>query len=70
MKTITLVSTGARSTGRKISRWIATPTANETPTVTTNAAQYGQPRCSSSHAMKVEKVAISPCAKLIWCVAW
>ena len=35
-----------------------------------NAAQYGQPASISAQAMKVLNVAISPWAKLMWCVAW
>ena len=67
--TMTIVSTGARSTGRMRTRSRRMPPANEIARVTTSAAQYGQsgPFGSSiSHqAMKAEKVAISPCAKLI-----
>ena len=51
-------------------RCTSSPPANETATVKKNAPQYGQPAWISAQAMKVLKVAISPCAKLMWCVAW
>ena len=70
MNTITLVSTGAFSTGRKIMRCSTSPAVNEIATVARNAAQYDQPLWINAQAMKVLNVAISPCAKLMWCVAW
>ncbi len=39
MNTITLVSTGAFSTGLRMIRWISSPPANEIAIVTKNAAQ-------------------------------
>jgi hypothetical protein len=68
--TITTRNTSPPSTGRMIVWWIATPPANETSNVTTKAGQYGQPWFTvSDQAMYVEKVAISPWAKLITPVA-
>ncbi len=63
--TITIVSTDARSIGRINVRSIETPPRNESPSVRKNAPQYGIPHSSNCHAMNVENVAISPCAKLI-----
>ena len=63
--TITIVSTGARSIGRISVRSTSTPPRNESPSVRKNAPQYGIPHSISCQAMKVENVAISPCAKLI-----
>jgi len=62
--TITTVSTGARSTGRITARSSATPPANEIASVRKNASQNESPWWTSDHAMKVENIAISPCAKL------
>ena len=62
--TITTVSTGARSTGLITTRSIPTPPKNEIATVRKKAAQYERPWWTSDQAMKVENIAISPCAKL------
>ena len=70
MNTITLVSTGAFSTGRRMIRWISSPPTNEIATVAKNATQYGQPACISAQAMNVLNIAISPWAKLMWWVDW
>src|SRR5580765_414023 len=43
---------------------IPTPPKNEVATVRKNAAQYESPWWTSDQAMKVENIAISPCAKL------
>ena len=39
-------------------------------TVPKKASQYGMPACTMDQAMKVDSVAISPCAKFTWWVAW
>jgi hypothetical protein len=44
------------------------PIVKAMATVAPNAAQYGHPASISSEAMKVENIAISPCAKFTWCV--
>jgi hypothetical protein len=62
---ITIVSTGAFSTGRISTRSIATPPANAIPSTMGKAAQNESPWFISDHAMKVVNVAISPCAKLM-----
>ena len=60
--TITIVSTDAFSTGRISVRSTAIPPANAIAHVSANAGQYDM-WFISDHAMKVAKVAISPCAK-------
>ena len=70
MKTITLVSTGAFSTGRRMMRWISSPPANDTATVKRTRPSTASRAWISAQAMKVLNVAISPWAKLMWCVAW
>ncbi|MNL39211.1 hypothetical protein D3C87_1614760 [compost metagenome] len=70
MKTTTTLSSGAFSKGLTIANWIAAPMENDTSTVAAKASQYGTPACSKAQAMKAEKVAISPWAKLMWWVAW
>ena len=62
--TITIVSTGARSTGRITARSIPTPPQNESATVARNASQKESPWWTSDQATKVESIAISPWAKL------
>ena len=47
----------------------AAASTKDSTTVATNASQYGSPAWISIQAMKVENIAISPCAKLMWCVA-
>ncbi len=67
--TMTMVSTGAPSTGRMTSRSSATPPANEMTSVSTKPIQrwYSGPFGSaiSHQAMNVENIAISPWAKLM-----
>src|SRR3954471_10519228 len=70
MKPATLVRIGAFASGLNSTRSIAMPPANENIRVSTNAPQYGTPHCMSCHEMKVENIAISPCAKLRWSIAW
>src|SRR5215204_360266 len=60
--TITIVSTDVPSTGRMTTRSTTTPPANAIRQVSANAGQYDM-WFISDHAMKVAKVAISPCAK-------
>ena len=66
---MTIVKVGPPSSGRMTTRSRATPPANATASVPKNAPQYGTPRSSSDQAMKVENIAISPCAKLMTRVA-
>ena len=47
----TIVSTGAFSTGRITTRWIARPPANEITIVEANASQYGTSHWTSCQAM-------------------
>ena len=63
--TITIVITGAFSTGRISTRSIVTPPANAIASTIGNAAQKERPWFVSDQATNVVKVAISPCAKLI-----
>ena len=56
--------------GRMMANSTAAPSTKDSATVARKAHQYGSPACSSAQAMKVENMAISPCAKLMWCVAW
>ena len=67
--TITTVSTGAFSNGLITMRSSATPPANAIATVAAKAPQKGQPCPSRVQQMKVENIAISPCAKLTTRVA-
>jgi len=64
------LSTGASWIGRSTTRSISTPAANEMTMVAPNATQYGKPHWMSCQAMKVENIAISPCAKFRWSIAW
>ena len=67
---ITTVSAALARRGRITAWWIPTPPTNETSSVTANAGQYEKPwLVVSVHAMYVENIAISPCAKLITPVA-
>ena len=50
MHTMTMVSTGAPSTGRITMRSISRPPTNEMTRVAPNATQYGRPALSSVHA--------------------
>jgi hypothetical protein len=61
---ITITSSGRCSTGRMSTRSTVTPPPNAINSVRTNAGQYGTPWFMIVQAMKVVKVAISPCAKL------
>jgi hypothetical protein len=61
---MTRVSTGARSTGRMMTRSSATAPTNAIAHVRKNAGQYDM-WCISENAMNVVNVAISPCAKLM-----
>src|ERR1041385_1279515 len=63
MKPATLVNTGAFASGLNKSRSIRMPPAKENIRVSRNAHQYGTPHCISCQDMKVENIAISPCAK-------
>ena len=67
---MTTVSTGARSTGRMITRCSATPPTKAIRSVVPNASQYVKPwLLISDHAMNVVNIPISPCAKLMIPVA-
>ena len=67
---ITTVSSPARWSGRITVWWMPTPPRNEMPSVKTNAGQNDQPWFAiSAHAMYVENIPISPCAKLMTWVA-
>ena len=70
MKPTTWLSTGAPSSGLNTMRSISTPAMNEMPMVRKNAIQYGKPHWINCQAMKVENIAISPCAKFRWSIAW
>ena len=71
MKATSCVSTGALWIGRNSTRSISTPPTNDTSDrPATKAPQYGTPHCISCQAIKVENIAISPCAKLRWSIAW
>ncbi len=61
---------GALWIGRNRTRSIATPPTNDNPTAAAKAPQYGTPHCIICQARKVENIAISPCAKLRWSIAW
>ncbi len=67
--TMTIVSTGAPSTGRMTSRSRAMPPANEMASARTNADPEVEPgplgSAISHQAMNVENIAISPWAKLM-----
>ena len=71
--TMTIVSTGAPSTGRMTSRSSAMPPANEMASVRVKPTQRWYPgplgSAISHQAMNVENIAISPCAKLMTPVA-
>ena len=62
--TMTVARGGAFSNGRMTVRSTTTPPANEIASTSGNAAQNAKPWFISDHAMNVENVAISPCAKL------
>src|ERR1700741_4950067 len=62
MKPATLVSTGAFASGLNSSRSIRMPPAKDIASVSRNAHQYGTPHCINCQEMKVENIAISPCA--------
>src|SRR5436190_15757561 len=66
---IAIVRIGLRSTGRITARSIAIPPAKDAATVTAKASQYERPCWVSVHAMNVENIASSPCAKLMTPVA-
>src|SRR5258708_39214206 len=70
MKPGTLVRIGAFASGLNNSRSMAMPAAKEKASVSTKAPQYGTPHCINCQEMKVENIAISPCAKLRWSIAW
>src|SRR5436853_6112084 len=63
MKPATLVRIGAFASGLNNSRSIRMPPAKENASVSRNAHQYGTPHCINCQDMKVENIAISPCAK-------
>ena len=63
--TITIVSTGAFSTGRIKARSTVMPPANAIASTIGKATQNDRPRFINDQAMKVVKVAISPWAKLM-----
>ena len=69
MNTTMWLRIGASWIGRNNTRSTSTPNTNEIISVTRNATQYGVPSCISCQAMKVENIAISPCAKLRWSIA-
>jgi len=50
MQTMTIVSRGARSTGRMTTRSIRSPPTNATVSVAKNATQYGSPALIIVHA--------------------
>ena len=62
---ITIVRTGAFSTGRIRVRSITTPPVKAIASTIGNASQNVSPWFMRDQAMKVVKVAISPCAKLM-----
>src|SRR5579859_1126316 len=64
MKPATLVRMGAFASGLNSTRSSAMPPTKEKAIVITKAHQYGIPHCINCQEMKVENVAISPCAKL------
>ena len=70
---MTIVSTGAPSTGRITSLSSATPPPNEMTSVSVKPIQrwyWGPFGSAINHqAMNVENIAISPCAKLMTPVA-
>ena len=59
----------AVASGRNSARSIAMPPMNEMTTESAKATQYGTPHSRSCQAMKVENIAISPCAKFRWSIA-
>ena len=63
MKATTWLRIGASWIGLSTTRSISTPAANEITMVAPKASQYGTPHWISCQAMKVENIAISPCAK-------
>ena len=70
MKTTIWLNSEALRSGLNTTRSIATPAAKEMAMVRKKATQYGMPHCISCQAMKVENIAISPCAKLRLSIAW
>ena len=70
MQTMTIVSTGAFSTGRITTRSIRRPPTNATASVAQNATQYGRPALIMDQARYVLNIAISPWAKFTMSVAW
>ncbi|MCY1525931.1 hypothetical protein D9M68_609320 [compost metagenome] len=70
MNTTTTDSAGLSCMGRITVNSTTAASTKDKATVATKAAQYGRPACMRLQAMKVENIAISPCAKLMWCVAW
>ena len=68
MVTTTITSSGLPSTGRMTTRSIARPMRNETTRVMGAANQKLMPAVTRPHAMKVENIAISPCAKFMMSV--
>ena len=63
--TITIVRTGAFSTGLISTRSTATPPTNAIASTIGNATQNDSPRFINDQQTKVVKVAIWPCAKLM-----
>ena len=70
IKATTWERIGAAWIGRNSTRSITTPARNESATESTKATQNGSPHAISCQAIKVENIAISPCAKLRWSIAW
>ena len=70
MKTTTWLKTGAFDSGRKNDALDRHAGDERNAMVTPNATQNGTPHCISCQAMKVENIAISPCAKLMCSIAW
>ena len=69
MNATTWLKIGASWIGLSTMRSIRRPAANEMTIVAPKASQNGQPHWMSCQAMKVENIAISPCAKLRWSIA-
>ncbi|MNE88897.1 hypothetical protein D3C80_1862500 [compost metagenome] len=70
MKTTTTDSAGLSCMGRITVNSTTAASTKDSTTVAKKAAQYGRPAWIRLQAMKVENMAISPWAKLMWCVAW
>ena len=70
MKATSWLNIGALWMGLNKTRSMAMPPTNDNATAAPKATQYGQPHWIICQARKVENVAISPCAKLRWSIAW